>query len=82
MSYPEVVYAQSAGWAGPIYPRLDEGSLFVWRDVEWEVAGYFSFPCCETEAALIRRYGTGLNRWVALECPKGCSPDTYAVEAL
>lgn len=66
-------YAISDGFAIETLPRLDEGSVFLWEGVEWEVVANLKTPCCGYDLALVRRKGSGLSRWVGIACRKCAS---------
>lgn len=80
----DLVYAQSEGFAmspyggGPPNPGvLDVGGRFMWRGVEWQLAGRFATPCCGFMVLLVRRFGGKLTTWSGIRCDCGC---TYTVE--
>ena len=75
------LYAASSGWATALKSAaFPKRSRFFWRNVEWEVATYFTLPCCGLEIALVRRVGSGLETWTGLGCPTCGTGETYTVE--
>lgn len=81
-----LAYAQSAGWGATIEGFAKTagadtvGHVFPWRGVMWEVMAHFSTPCCGSTVVLVRRMLGTLRRWQGIECPRGCSHQSWTVE--